>query len=206
MANTERVRMAGIAGAIGGGLWVLLLLVDVAAYQALHASAVAFRAWLAALVFMQALLLVGVVGLARSGATGEGWLGRIGLGIAVLGRTTFVLAEVHNLAKGNDDSPLLPLGALSTGIGMTLVGIAVLRARRWGGWRRPIPLLAGLYPFVAMFPLLAITGQPPLPMIMLWGLPWLLLGLALHAEAGAAGTEQPQPLAVRGRATGGASR
>ena len=84
MANTERVRMAGIAGAIGGGLWVLLLLVDVAAYQALHASAVAFRAWLAALVFMQALLLVGVVGLARSGATGEGWLGRIGLVIAVL--------------------------------------------------------------------------------------------------------------------------
>ena len=197
MANTERVRMAGIAGAIGGGLWVLLLLVDVAAYQALHASAVAFRAWLAALVFMQALLLVGVVGLARSGATGEGWLGRIGLVIAVLGRTTFVLAEVHNLAKGNDDSPLLPLGALSTGVGMTLVGIAVLRARRWGGWRRPIPLLAGLYPFVAMFPLLAITGQPPLPMIMLWGFPWLLLGLALHAEAGASGPERLQSLAAR---------
>ena len=108
-----------------------------------------------------------------------------------------MLAEVHNLAKGNDDSPLLPLGALSTGVGMTLVGIAVLRARRWGGWRRPIPLLAGLYPFVAMFPLLAITGQPPLPMIMLWGFPWLLLGLALHAEAGASGPERLQSLAAR---------
>ena len=198
--------MAGIAGALGGGLWVLLLLVDVAAYQALHASAVAFRAWLAALVFMQVLLLVGVVGLARSDATGEGWLGRIGLGIALLGRTTFVLAEVHNFAKGIDNSPLLPLGALSTGVGMTLVGIAVLRARHWRGWHRPIPLLAGLYPFVAMFPILAATGQPPLPMIMLWGVPWLLLGLALHAEAGRAGTVQPHLLAARERATGGGSR
>jgi len=50
-------------------------------------------------------------------------------------------------------------------------------------WRRPLPLAAGCYPFVAMFPVLALTGAPLLPAIVLWGVLWLLLGLALQAEA-----------------------
>jgi hypothetical protein len=90
-----------------------------------------------------------------------------------------------------DDSPFLPLAALLTGVGMTVAGIGVLRARRWSGWQRPVPLLTGLYPFVAMFPLVALTGEPALPMIALWGLLWIALGGAvLTTRAGArAGTE-----------------
>jgi hypothetical protein len=88
----------------------------------------------------------------------------------------------------SDDTLFVPLGALTTGLGMLLAGIAIVRTRRWDGWHRFIPLLAGLYPFVAMFPILAITGEPPLPMITLWCLLWLLLGLAMHAEASAMGT------------------
>jgi len=197
MIDTERLRMAGVACAIGGVLWVSNVLLGVVNYGAMHGDIATFRSWEAVFVLLQVLLLIGVVGLARSGATGAGWLGRIGLGIALFGRTAFVLAELHNFAKGTDDSPLLPLGALTTGIGMVLVGIAVVRARRWGGWHRPLPLLAGLYPFAAMFPILAATGQPPEPMIALWGILWLLLGFALRAEAGAPTPVALHPLAAR---------
>ena len=82
-------------------------------------------------IVIQLLLLVGVVGLALSGVV-SGWFGGIALGLALLGRADFVLAEIHSLILG-EESVLLPLGALITAVGMTLVGIAVLRARRWRG-------------------------------------------------------------------------
>jgi hypothetical protein len=197
MVDAERQRVTGVACAIGGALWVGNVLLGVLNSEGMHGNIATFRSWEAVFVLLQILLLSGVVGLARSGATGAGWLGRIGLGIALVGRTAFVLAELHNFAKGADDSPLLPLGALVTGLGMVLVGLAVLRARRWAGWHRPIPLLAGLYPFGAMFPILAATGQPPEPLIALWGALWFLLGLALHAEAGVPMSASLQSLPTR---------
>jgi len=197
MEHTERIRVAGIACAIGGVLWVVNTLLGVVDSAALRSSITTFRVWEAVFVLLQILLLIGVVGLARSGATGAGSLGPVGLGIAIFGRATFVLAEIHGFAIGSDDSPLLPLGALTTGMGMVVVGFAAMRARRWSGWHRPMPLLAGLYPFIAMFPILAATGQPPELTIALWGVLWLLLGLAMRAEASAPASMSLRPLAGR---------
>lgn len=182
MAGTERVRAAGIACAIGGAGWLVVLLAGALARDAIYGSAATYRAWEGALIVVQALLLVGVAGLALCGAAGDGWLGRIGLGIAIIGRVSFLVGESRSFIQGSDDDIFIPLGALLTGLGMLLAGIAVVRARRWGGWHRAMPLLTGVYPFVAMFPLFAIMGEPPAPMIALWGLPWLLLGLAMRAE------------------------
>ena len=132
-------------------------------------------------IVVHLLLLIGVVGLALSGAA-PGWFGGMALGIALLGRMDFVLAEIHSLSIGDDTSFLLPLGALITAVGMTLVGIAVLRARRWGGWQRFTPLLVGGYPFVAMFPFVFITGEPNQLAIAGWGLLWFLLGYAMWSS------------------------
>jgi hypothetical protein len=187
MTQAERVRAAGIACAIGGALWVIVLMAAVVAPDAVYGNAAGFRIWEGLLIVVQALLLAGVVGLAWSGATGGGWLGRIGLGIALVGRASFLVGEVRSLATGTEDGTFLPLGALLTGVGMVLVGIAVLRARRWDDWHRYLPLLAGIYPFVAMFPLIAVMSEPPVLSIALWGIVWLLLGLALQARARAAG-------------------
>ena len=134
---------------------------------------------------IQSLLLIGVVGLALSGAA-PGWFGGIYLGIALLGRVDFVVAEIHALinvlTSGDDTSILLPLGPLITAVGMTLVGVAVLRAKHWRGWQRFTPLLAGIYPFVAMFPFIFITGEPNILAIAGWGLTWLLLGYAMWSS------------------------
>lgn len=194
--TTERIRLAGIACAIGGALWVIVLMAGVVAHDAVYGSAAGYRIWEALLILVQALLLVGVVGLAWSGAAGTGWLGRIGLGLALLGRTSFLVGEIRSFVGGSDDDIFVPLGALLTGLGLLLAGIVIVRARRWGGWHRLIPLLAGIYPFVAMFPLFAIMGEPPAAMIALWGLLWLPLGIALHAEADVAVVARPSAAAA----------
>ena len=129
---------------------------------------------------IQLLLLIGVIGLALSGVV-SGWFGGIALGLALLGRVDFVLAEIHSLILG-EDSFLLPLGALITAVGMTLVGIAVLRGRRWGGWQRFTPLIVGVYPFVVMFPFIFTTGDPSMLAIAGWGLTWCLLGYAMWSS------------------------
>ncbi len=172
------VRVAGLLCAIGGVGWLVNASVFLVMSQPDNGEfTVSQVGW----IIVQSLLLIGVVGLALSGAA-PGWSGGIALGIALLGRVDFVVAEVHSLVIG-EESMLLPLGALVTAVGMTLVGVAVLRTRRWEGWQRFTPLLVGVYPFVAMFPFIFITSEPSMLAIAAWGLPWLLLGYALYSTS-----------------------
>lgn len=170
--------MAGLLCAVGGAGWLVNGLGFLVMSQPDGAAfIVAQVAW----IVVQSLLLIGVMGLALSGAA-PGWLGGVALGIALLGRVDFVVAEVHSLVIG-EESILLPVGALVTAVGMTLVGVAVLRANRWRGWQRYTPLLVGVYPFIAMFPFIFITSEPSMLAIAVWGLPWLLLGYTLYSTS-----------------------
>jgi hypothetical protein len=86
--------------------------------------------------------------------------------------------------EGDAAVALLPAGALLGAAGMVVTGIAVVRARRWTGWRRYAPLIVGLYPFVAMFGFVIVTGGPNLFAVVGWSLPWILVGVAARIEAG----------------------
>ncbi|MDQ6603515.1 MAG: hypothetical protein M3Z19_12400 [Chloroflexota bacterium] len=129
------------------------------------------------------LLLLGVLGLARSDATGDSRLGKLGLGVALLGRLLFIMVEITLLTPFNSPQTLLGLAAPLTGLGMLLAGIAVVRARRWGGWQRFAPLSCGVYVFVVLLPTFAIARGPNFLALGGWGLCWLLLGVALRDEA-----------------------
>jgi uncharacterized membrane protein len=144
-----------------------------------------------------ALVLLGVLGFARSGAIGESVLGKIGLGLALVGGVLFIPAELSIQVD-------LPLGAtldgicsMVLGLGLALAGIAVLRSGRWQGWRRFIPLLFGLYPFLVINPFIFATGQPNFISIGLWGVPALLLGVALLSEPKVAVSRAAPLAAVR---------
>lgn len=116
------------------------------------------------------LLVVGLLSLLQSRPHGERQLGTVMLVLALLGRAVFAAGEVHSLVRGDDHTPLLPAAALLTAVAMTAYGVVVLRARRVDGLARVAPLLMGLYPFVAMFPLVAVTDDPPVLSIAGWGL------------------------------------
>jgi len=74
--------------------------------------------------------------------------------------------------------PFAPMGAFLNGLGMILVGYASIKAAIWTDWKRYTPLIAGLFPFVFMFPLRFLTGARPAAVIGLWGFAWILLGIA----------------------------
>jgi hypothetical protein len=71
------------------------------------------------------------------------------------------------------------VGALASGLGLVLVGIAVARARRWRGWARWTPLALGLLVFVVVVPGLLGTFLEARLAITLWMVVWVALGAAL---------------------------
>lgn len=151
----------------GGAVWLLAGLVAGGSLEPL---------WIAADV----LLLAAMVGLWLAGP-GSRWRparsASVGLGVTMAARVVFVAAEIVSMVTGNDENVLLPLGALGTAIGLVVWGVAVARGQRGSGPWRYAPLVAGVYPFVAMFPVVAATGEPSVVAIALWGLPMMLVGL-----------------------------
>jgi hypothetical protein len=140
------------------------------------------------------LIGVALLTMTRTSMAGERAGTRLPL-IPFAGAVCYVAAEiwwVWNLTAGGrtaediEGDPavfLLPAGALLGAVGIVVTGIAVARARQWTGWRRLAPPMAGLYPFVAMFGFVIVTGEPNVLAIAGWSLPWILVGLAAAVEA-----------------------
>ncbi|MBW7882123.1 MAG: hypothetical protein H3C34_05705 [Caldilineaceae bacterium] len=178
-----RIQLAGILYAAAGMLWFLLIAGAAALGIPLdRPQTAAFYAAEALFVVIQLLLLAGFFGLWWSGGVGRRLFGRIAFGLAALPHLLFVLVEAHSLILG-ELSPLFPLAPLSSAVGLLRAGIAVLTTRQWQGWTRWIPLTAGLYPWLCMFPFLALTGEPNEYAIGGWGLARLALGLAIYTQA-----------------------
>jgi hypothetical protein len=140
----------------------------------------------AIVIVANTLTLVGVLGLARSGAAGEGWLAKLGLGLAVLASVLFLPFEVLVAINLELGGMLLGLSALVQGLGLLLAGVAVLRAGRWHGWQRLTPLLCGLYTFLVLIPALALSpaGYNAWALVG-WQIPFFLLGAALSQHGAA---------------------
>jgi hypothetical protein len=137
-----------------------------------------------------ALVFVGVIGLARSGAAGEGWLPKIGLGLALITSALFLPFELYIILNLEIGGMLLGISALLQGLGLLLAGIAVVRAGRWHGWHRWIPLLCGLYAFLVLIPALALSPDGYNAWALVgWQIPFALLGLALYQQGAASAVD-----------------
>ncbi len=164
---------------------------------------------LAQLVFLlnHVLLLVGILGLSRSGAAGRGGLGRSGLRIAIAGMVLLSLCEVRALTLLNVGFPSPPTdfldiffgtASMMIGAGLVMAGVSVARAGRWTGWRRFTPFACGAAVFVVLMPALFGPFLAGRLAIGTWMLLFAALAVAMRAEttgrtpAGAAG-----PLAGR---------
>lgn len=124
-------------------------------------------------------LLAGVIGLAWSGAAGPGRLARAGLGLSLLGICLLTLAEPVTLVSYPVAYVVFPIAEVVMAIGLILVGVAVLGAGRWTGWSRFTPLACGVFIPIILMPAVALPGLWFHYVIGIWGLGWLLLGVAL---------------------------
>lgn len=175
-SRTRFISAAGACCAAGGLLFVGLGI----AGDAVGTGRTGFDLWMALATGGIVLMIVGLLGLARSGLAGPGPLAAVGLVAAIAGMVGFGVAHaIAAFDASQSESPLFRIGSLA-GIGMVLAGSAVLRAGRWTGWGRFTPLAAGLYPLVILIPAFAIFGEPNFPAIAGSGIPWLLLGVALY--------------------------
>lgn len=130
-----------------------------------------------------ALVFVGVIGLARSGAAGVGWLAKIGLGLALFASALFLPLELYIIFDLEVGGMLLGLSALLQGLGLLLTGIAMAKVKHWQGWHRWTPLLCGLYTFLILIPALALSPEGYNAWALIgWQIPFALLGLALYQQ------------------------
>ena len=166
---------------IGGALLQVVLGFPLAAHQDPSSPVFGLIATLNAVSHL--LLLAGMVGLARSGAAGRDRLAVGGLGLTLLGLAMLVVAEAVWLSGQGDPGALYGVATLALGLGPILAGVAVIRAGRWGGWRRFTLLACGLYVPLALLPSMALPGPAMNYAIGLWGVCWLLLGVALRSAA-----------------------
>lgn len=129
------------------------------------------------------LLIAGVVGLAKSGAAGRGRLAPAGLGLTLLALAELTVAEAIWAIAGEEAAVLFySTATLALMLGLILAGVAVLRAGRWGGWHRYTVLATGLFIPLILMPAFGLPGYAANYAIGLWGVCWLLVGLALRAE------------------------
>jgi hypothetical protein len=150
----------------------------------------------AVFVLIQLLLLVGFFGVLWSDGVGRSIFGKIAFGIGAIGHLLFLAGEAHSLVLGTLSEELIALGALVSAVGMLLTGIVTLAAKRWQGWTRWMPLVAGLYPWLVMFPILILADQTSSVAIVGWGLARLALGAAIYAQAQAMTATDSAPRAM----------
>jgi hypothetical protein len=128
-------------------------------------------------------------------------VGKAGLRLAIVGSVLFLTAESVAMAAGNDDIPLFPLAAVTTGLGMLAAGAAIIGSRRLTGWQRYLPITVGAYPFLFRFPVLAATGERPDLSITGWGLTFVGVAVALWTAA-VEGPRRSDRVGTRGRLAG----
>jgi hypothetical protein len=158
------IRRAGLLGAIGGALNVIGGAVVQGIVQ--PASDVSDEMWSypwssgayvpvsLVLAALYVLVFIGVLGFARSGVAGSGRSARVGTVLALTGTAVLFAAQLLSISVADqrlDDTgaglvaACFGLGGVLSAIGFIVAGIATVRARRWDGWRRYVPLAIGIW-------------------------------------------------------------
>ena len=183
MNNINRVRNIGIVCASAAIIWIIAITIEYPLHLQLPGSGTPF--YLNQSMFLAANIgyVIGILGLMWVKAAGNGWFGKIALGLFASGWVILVVATIWSLFTGNNENPLFPIGGLAASIRCLLAGVAIVTAKRWQGWQRWSVLIYAVYYWAALFLPLAIANREPNQITeTIWGLAWLLIGLALYTN------------------------
>lgn len=192
----EFVRRAGLWCMVGGAVAAVGAVVTATVPASVPASELSypyaptvFRVTEVIWTVSHALMFVGTLGLARSGAVGTSRAGRVGVRIALVGMALIAVIELAFVFVATEAADATPAVVLDSAIGMAtvlaalgfvLAGVATLRADVWQGWQRLVPLLCGLFVLVVFIPVLVIEPDLFLWPVAGWSACFVLLGMALH--------------------------
>lgn len=163
---------------IAGGILMLVLGVPLAPFQAEDSSAFTLALGLNAV--QHVLLMVGVIGLAQSGAAGTSRLGQVGVWLTLAGLAVLTAAEFVAMTDPDSAGALYGLATIAMCAGLVMAGVAALRAGIWTGWQRYTVLACGVYIALALGPAFALPGYGPNFAIGIWGICWLLIGVTMR--------------------------
>lgn len=104
-------------------------------------------------------------------------------GVAITGLSLYTFGSLAIAFKQWALVYTVPVGLLLTAIGMVVIGIALLREKLVGTRTGAAFLAVGLYPFLCMFPIVAITGAPNYSVNYFWGFLWMVLGFSLRSAS-----------------------
>jgi hypothetical protein len=190
MNDSQRLRITGFCGIIGGVLWFLqTVIIEILFPQLARVRGTPdFTLTFGSTIVILALLLIGFVGI-RWGGGLRGWFGAIAFGGAVLGYVLMIIGGVLTLAgtgpltdPAGGVSLIYILGRLLTALFTLLTALAVLAARRWRGWAKFAPLFLFLCFAGEFLPVFMGGGGPNGIFTAAWGLFGALLGLAILAQ------------------------
>ena len=190
MESSHRIRTAGMSCIAGAVVWIIALVVEYSFGLKPPGTGTLF--YLNQAMFLVAMggFVMGIVGL----IWGDGWFGKLALGLFAAGWIVLIVAGIVAAINGNYDLPLFPIGGLVSTVGGLLAGIALAVARRWHGWQRWSVLLYALYYLAAlMLPLIIANQAPTLITESFWGLAWMVIGLAVYTSNG---TTQPAQMTL----------
>jgi hypothetical protein len=188
------VKWGGLASVVGGALWAVTPLREPILGGRFPGHPV-FRPYSLLLVVIAVLLTVGLLALHNRYKGRYGRLGSVGVVVIVVGYALLFFGSIPAVFLSPDSLRGLTmagqdlgfLGALAAGIGAVLLGIALLRAR--AASRLGVLLLISALPvgfvgviLVSAVDLVDIAG---LPLTVLYGGAWIILGGELWSQAGA---------------------
>ena len=181
--NKNPNRIYGIFCIIAALIWIIAISIEYPFHLQPPGSGAMY-------FFDQLLFLIAIAGfvatigrLIQMRIAGDGWFGRIAVGLFGLGWSLLFLGQILDLIMNNHDLFLFPLGGFIASIGCLLSGIAIVTAKRWQGWQRWSVLIYALYYWTALFLPLVFANQEPNQITeTIWGLAWFLIGLALFTN------------------------
>ncbi len=183
MPVSPRVRLFGLLCLIGGSLQLCDLPLDVwwsAPTSPIHA--VALGIWGLANI----ALMGGPIGIVAYRLVPSGGRAMAGAGLTLPGNLSQIAGMLCYLLlpRSASGQVLTPLGGILITLGMLVLGMATLSGKRLPGWRAWTPLLVGLSFLVQLVviqvPFFLRRGLPLFaPLLDLWGLFWVLLGLVM---------------------------
>jgi len=200
MDNKNNIRNAGLITVTGSLIGVGVSIARTADTSFPTFGSVSLGEILTVIAFVT--LFFGAIGLSRSGASGNSSGAKIGYGVVLLGLVVATIYEITLILQSQPSELPGILSGLLVGLGMLMVGVVVVQAQRWHGWRRFAPLLIGSYPLLMVFtyPLLesipAVADMNTLnldqALTAIWFSCWLPLGMALSVETGQEESGQPE--------------